>query len=126
MAYAKCPLDDARVAKLGSEQVGTLPQGVFPMADPAQPAGTAVEYRILAHPEGRIELSSAIGADTGSAIGAALNTDAALPTGSIFLGGDFTRPGGTTSRGANSASITLSIDGRVSGALILVPEPVKP
>ncbi|MBA3699007.1 MAG: type II secretion system protein [Planctomycetes bacterium] len=124
MAYAKCPIDDARVYKLGASEFGSLPKGVYPMADPSQPAGTAVEYRVLAHPEGRIELSSAIGADTRSAQGAALNTDAALSTGTIFLGGDFTRtaPGGTT-RGANSAQVTVAIDGRVHGSLVLVPEP---
>ena len=124
MAYAKCPIDDARVYKLGASEFGSLPQGVYPMADPSQAANTAVEYRVLAHPEGRIELSSAIGADTSSAQGAALNTDAALTTGTIFLGGDFTRAaaqGGTT-RGANSAQVTVSIDGRVHGSLILVPE----
>ena len=124
MTYAKCPLDDARVYKLGASEFGNLPQGVYPMADPSQPAGTAVEYRVLAHPEGRVELSSAIGADPRSAQGAALNTDAALTTGTIFLGGDFTRaatPGGTT-RGANSAQVTVAIDGRVQGSLILVPE----
>lgn len=125
MAYAKCPIDDARVYKLGASEFGSLPQGVYPMADPSQPAGTAVEYRVLAHPEGRVELSSAIGADPRSAQGAALNTDAALTTGTIFLGGDFTRaatPGGTT-RGANSAQVTVAIDGRVHGSLITVPEP---
>ncbi len=125
MAYAKCPIDDARVYKLGASEFGALPQGVYPMADPSQPAGTAVEYRVLAHPEGRVELSSAIGADTSSAQGAALNTDAALNTGTVFLGGDFTRsaaPGGST-RGANSAQVTVSIDGRVHGSLILMPEP---
>jgi prepilin-type N-terminal cleavage/methylation domain-containing protein len=125
MAYAKCPIDDARVYKLGASEFGSLPQGVYPMADPSQPVGTAVEYRVLAHPEGRVELSSAIGADTRTAQGAALNTDAALTTGTIFLGGDFTRaaaPGGST-RGANSAQVTVAIDGRVHGALIMVPEP---
>jgi len=124
MTYAKCPIDDARVYKLGASEFGSLPQGVYPMADPSQPAGTAVEYRVLAHPEGRVELSSAIGADTRSAQGAALNTDVALPTGTIFLGGDFTRaatPGGTT-RGANSAQVTVAIDGRVHGSLIMIPE----
>lgn len=124
MTYAKCPIDDARVYKLGASEFGSLPQGVYPMADPSQAANTAVEYRVLAHPEGRVELSSAIGADTRSAQGAALNTDAALTTGTIFLGGDFTRaaaPGGNT-RGANSAQVTVSIDGRVHGSLVLVPE----
>lgn len=124
MAYAKCPIDDARVYKLGASEFGNLPQGVYPMADPSQPANTAVEYRVLAHPEGRVELSSAIGADPRSAQGAALNTDAALTTGTIFLGGDFTRaaaPGGVT-RGANSAQVTVAIDGRVHGSLIMVPE----
>jgi hypothetical protein len=122
MSYAKCPIDDARVYKLGASEFGSLPQGVYPMPDPAQPAGTAVEYRVLAQPEGRVELSAAIGADTASATGAALNTDAALPTGTIFLGGDFTRAPGTANRGANSALITVAIDGRVSSSLILVPE----
>lgn len=125
MAYAKCPIDDARLYKLGASEFGNLPQGVYPMADPSFPAGTAVEYRVLAHPEGRVELSSAIGTDPRSAQGAALNTDAALTTGTIFLGGDFTRaatPSGTT-RGANSAQVTVAIDGRVHGSLITVPEP---
>jgi prepilin-type N-terminal cleavage/methylation domain-containing protein len=125
VAYAKCPIDDARVYKLGSQEVGALPQGVFPMADPSMPAGTAVEYRILAHPEGRIELSSAIGADTRNATSAALNTDSHVTTGSIFLGGAFTRaatPGGKT-RGASSAQVSVAIDGRVNSSLILAPEP---
>lgn len=124
MAYAKCPIDDARVYKLGASEFGALPQGVYPMADPSQPANTAVEYRVLAHPEGRVELSSAIGADTRTATGAGLNTSSALPTGMIFLGGEFTRKattGGTT-RGANSAQLTVAIDGRVSSSLILIPE----
>ena len=124
MTYAKCPIDDARVYKLGASEFGSLPQGVYPMTDPSQTANTAVEYRVLAHPEGRVELSSAIGADTSSAQGAALNTDAALTTGTIFLGGDFTRAAGAgaTTRGANSAQVSVSIDGRVHGSLILVPE----
>lgn len=125
IAYAKCPIDDARVFKLGSQEVGALPQGVFPMADPSMPANTAVEYRILAHPEGRIELSSAIGADTRNATSAALNTGPDVTTGSIFLGGAFTRaatPAGKT-RGASSAQVSVSIDGRVNSSLILAPEP---
>ena len=124
MAYAKCAIDDVRVFKLGASEFGPLPQGVYPMADPSQPANTLVEYRVMAHPEGRVELSSAIGADVHSAQGAGLNTSAALTTGTMFLGGDFTRPatpGGTT-RGSTSAQVTVSIDGRVHGALILVPE----
>ena len=125
VAYAKCPIDDARLFKLGSQEVGALPQGVYPMADPSMPAGTAVEYRVLAHPEGRIELSSAIGADTRNATGAALNTSSDLTTGTIYLGGNFTRaatPGGKT-RGTNSAQVTVAIDGRVNSSLILAPEP---
>jgi prepilin-type N-terminal cleavage/methylation domain-containing protein len=125
IAYAKCPIDDARVFKLGSQEVGALPQGVFPMADPSMPANTAVEYRILAHPEGRIELSSAIGSDTRNATSAALNTGSDVTTGTIFLGGEFTRketPGSKT-RGASSAQVSVAIDGRVNSSLILAPEP---
>ncbi len=124
MAYAKCALDDARVFKLGTSEFGPLPPGVYPMPDPGQPATTAVEYRVMAHPEGRVELSSAIGADTRTAQGAALNTSSALSTGTMFLGGDFTRAAvvGGTSRGATSAQVTVAIDGRVHGSLILVPE----
>jgi len=123
MSYAKCPIDDARVYKLGTSDFGPLPQGVYPMADPSQPANTIVEYRVMAHPEGRVELSSAIGTDTRTAEGAALNTDAALSTGTIFLGGDFTRAttGGAT-RGANSAQVTVAIDGHINSSLILIPE----
>ncbi|HEX3133002.1 MAG TPA: hypothetical protein VHX44_05395, partial [Planctomycetota bacterium] len=123
MSYAKCPIDDARVYKLGTSDFGPLPQGVYPMADPSQPANTVVEYRVMAHPEGRVELSSAIGADTRTAQGAALNTDAATPTGTIFLGGDFTRATtSATARGANSAQVTVAADGHVNGSLILAPE----
>jgi prepilin-type N-terminal cleavage/methylation domain-containing protein len=123
MSYAKCPIDDARVYKLGTSEFGPLPQGVYPMADPSQSAKTIVEYRVMAHPEGRVELSSAIGADTRTAEGAALNTDSATPTGTIFLGGEFTRATtSTTSRGANSAQVTVAADGRVNGSLILAPE----
>lgn len=122
MSYAKCPLDDARVYRLGASEFGTLPQGVYPMADPSFPPGTAIEYRVLAHPEGRVELSSAIGADTRTAQGAALNTDAAAPTGTILLGGDFVAAG--ASKGAsNVAQVTVSIDGRVSGSLLPAPAP---
>jgi prepilin-type N-terminal cleavage/methylation domain-containing protein len=127
MSYAKCPIDDVRVYKLGTSEFGALPQGVYPMADPSLPSTTAVEYRLLAHPEGRVELSSAIGADTTTAEGAALNTDAALNTGTIFLGGEFTRSnaGGAT-RGANSAQVSVSIDGRLTSSLILAPEKSAP
>jgi hypothetical protein len=123
LAYAKCPIDDVRLSKLGTEQVGALPSGVYPMPDPALPKDSIVEYRIVAHPEGRVELSSAVGSDTSTAIGVGLNTDMAVPTGSIFLGGDFTRATGTTNRGANSAMVQVAISGRVHGSLILVPEP---
>lgn len=120
MSYAKCPLDDARVYRLGSSEFGALPQGVYPMADPSFPPGTAIEYRILAHPEGRVELSSAIGADTTTAQGAALNTDAAAPTGTILLGGDFVAAGGSK-QPANTAQVTVAIDGRVTGSLLTIP-----
>jgi prepilin-type N-terminal cleavage/methylation domain-containing protein len=120
MAYAKCPIDDARVYRLGSSEFGMLPQGVYPLADPSFPPGTAVEYRILAHPEGRVELSSAIGADTTTAQGAALNTDAAMPTGTILLGGDFV-PAGGSRQPVNTAQVTVAIDGRVTGSLLPIP-----
>jgi hypothetical protein len=122
MAYAKCPIDDARVYKLGASEFGMLPAGVYPMADPSFPPGTAIEYRVLAHPEGRVELSSAIGADTSTAQGAALNTDAAAPTGTILLGGDFVAAG-STKQAANTAQVTVAIDGRVSGSLLPTPAP---
>jgi prepilin-type N-terminal cleavage/methylation domain-containing protein len=123
VAYAKCPIDDIRLSKLGTDQVGALPQGIYPMPDPAMPKGTVVEYRIVAHPEGRVELSSAVGSDTTTAISVGLNTDMAVPTGSIFLGGDFTRATGATNSGANSAQVQVAISGRVQGSLILIPEP---
>ena len=122
LAFAKCPIDDVRVSKIGTEQVGALPQGIYPMPDPALPKGSTVEYRIVAHPEGRVELSSAIGSDTTTAISVGLNTDMAMPTGSIFLGGDFTRATGTANRGANSAMVQVAISGRVQSSLILIPE----
>jgi len=123
LAFAKCPIDDVRVSKIGTEQVGALPQGIYPMPDPALPKGFTVEYRIVAHPEGRVELSSAIGSDTTTAISVGLNTDMAVPTGSIFLGGDFTRATGVSNRGANSAMVQVAISGRVQSSLILIPEP---
>jgi prepilin-type N-terminal cleavage/methylation domain-containing protein len=121
-AYARCSMDDVRLMKIGQETVGNLPQGVYPMPDPTFPRGTLVEYRIVAHPEGRVELSSAIGADTRTAVSAGLNTDQAVPTGTIFLGGDFTRAATATTQGANSALVSVSIDGRVHGQALLIPE----
>jgi prepilin-type N-terminal cleavage/methylation domain-containing protein len=120
--YANCPIDDVRVFKLGSSDFGTLPQGVYPMAEPSQPPNTEVEYRILAHPEGRVELSYAFIGGTNTVQSIGLNTSSALPTGTMYVGGDFTRQSPTdgSSRGANSAQITISIDGRVNGSLILV------
>lgn len=122
MAYAKCPLDDARVYRLGSSEFGKLPQGVYPLADPSFPPGTAIEYRVVAHPEGRVELSSAIGADTTTAQGAALNTDAAVPTGTILLGGDFIAAG-ASQQPVNTAQVTVAIDGRVTSSLLPTAAP---
>jgi prepilin-type N-terminal cleavage/methylation domain-containing protein len=120
---AYCPIDDVRLMKIGQENVGNLPQGVYPMPDPALPRGTLVEYRIVAHPEGRVELSSAIGADTRTAVSAGLNIDQAVATGTIFLGGDFTRAANQSAnnQGANSAMVSVAIDGRVHGQALLIP-----
>jgi prepilin-type N-terminal cleavage/methylation domain-containing protein len=119
VVYAnQSPIDDVRLFKLGTEAVGDLPQGVRPLPDPSLPQDLAVEYRVLAHPDGRVELAAAYGADPSLAAGVGLNTAAESPVGGIFLGGDFTRPRGG-GPGANSAHLTVASDGRVASRLIL-------
>ncbi len=119
LAYAQhSPIDDVRLFKLGTEAVGNLPQGVRPLPDPSLPQDLAVEYRVLAHPDGRIELSAAYGSDPLSATAVGLNTAADTPVGAIFLGGDFTRKR-ADGPGGNSAQLTVASDGRVASRLIL-------
>jgi prepilin-type N-terminal cleavage/methylation domain-containing protein len=119
-AYAKCPVDDGRLYRLGTDQLGPLPQGIRPMADPSLPNDTAIEYRIVAHPEGRVELFSAIAQDPTEAIAFGQNTALDQHTGFIYLGGDFTAPGKGGER-ADSAQVSIAIDGRVSSRLVLSP-----
>lgn len=119
LIYAnRSPIDDVRLFKLGTEAVGTLPQGVRLLPDPSLPQDLAVEYRVLAHPDGRVELSAAYGADPTTATAVGLNTAAESPVGGIYLGGDFTRKR-ADGPGGNSAHLTVASDGRVASRLIL-------
>lgn len=119
LVYAqRSPIDDVRLFKLGSETVGALPQGVRLLPDPSLPQDLAVEYRVLAHPDGRVELSAAYGADPTTATAVGLNTAAESPVGGIFLGGDFTRKQ-ANGPGGRSAQLTVASDGRVASRLIM-------
>jgi prepilin-type N-terminal cleavage/methylation domain-containing protein len=78
-------LDDARIYRLSTDQLGNLPRGVIPAKD---------EYRVVAHPDGRVELFPA---------GA---------SGEMIFEGDFTNNGTI-----GKAIVTVTIDGKVSSKI---------
>jgi prepilin-type N-terminal cleavage/methylation domain-containing protein len=81
-------LDDARLYRLGTDQLGQLPAGVIPDQD----------YRIVVHPDGRVE-----------AVSNGVVANAANATTMTFTG-PFTNT-------ANRANVWVTIDGRVTSTL---------
>jgi hypothetical protein len=81
-------LDDARLYRLGTDQLGQLPAGVIPDQD----------YRLVAHPDGRVE-----------AVNNGVVANAASATTMTFTG-PFTKA-------ANRANVLVTIDGRVTSQL---------
>jgi type II secretory pathway pseudopilin PulG len=86
-------LDEARLYRLGVDRAGNLPSGVTPKAD----------YRVTAHPDGRVEITQYD-----------LGTGAPSATGSLF----FSMPG---TGAADTAEIDVDSGGQVKRQQVVTP-----
>ena len=111
-------LDDIRLDRLGTDQLGELPRGIVLIPGLRQSPTTSLAYRIVAHPDGRVEVLQ-------DGVAAPLNAKrATAATGSVpQLSGFLTSAATITvsqrlsTDGAHSARLTVGIDGRVNSML---------
>ena len=100
--YANVPLDDARLYRLGTADLGELPGNVVLLShEGAKPDGD-LGYRILCQPDGRVEVSRD---NDGTSLSAPLST--------TFTIGQLRTPSAL-----QAAEITVTLDGRVTSHLL--------
>ena len=100
--YADAPLDDARLYRLGTADLGELPGNVVLLSNEgARPDGD-LKYRILCQPDGRVEVSRD---SSGTSLSAPLSTTITI--------GQLRTPSAL-----QAAEITIMLDGRVTSRLL--------
>jgi prepilin-type N-terminal cleavage/methylation domain-containing protein len=125
--YANVPLDDARLYRLGTADLGELPGSVVLVSAEGVKPDKNLGYRILCQPDGRVEVSR-----DGDANGTLMNDPLSTnPQNKVTTGsrageratitiGQLRTPGTL-----QAAEITITLDGRVTSRL-LTPQGVAP
>jgi prepilin-type N-terminal cleavage/methylation domain-containing protein len=97
--YANVPLDDARLYRLGTADLGELPGNVVLISHEGAKPDRDLGYRILCQPDGRVEVSRD---NDGTSLSAPLSTTITIGTPSAL----------------QAAEITVTLDGRVTSHLL--------
>jgi hypothetical protein len=108
--FANASLDDARLYRLGTADLGELPGNVVLLShEGAKPDGN-LKYRILCQPDGRVEVSRD---SSGTPMSAPLSTPITI--------GQLRTPSAL-----QAAEITVMLDGRVTSRLLTHAQAVAP
>ena len=108
--YANVPLDDARLYRLGTADLGELPGNVVLIGNDGAKPDKNLGYRILCQPDGRVEVSR-------DNDGTSINI---LPSTKITIGQL------RTPSALQAAEITVTLDGRVTSRLLTHAQAVVP
>lgn len=115
-------LDDVRLDRLGTDQLGELPRGIVLIPALNQQPTATLAYRIVAHPDGRVEVladgnpTPLNAARTVAATGTTPQLTGFLTTAAtIFVSQRLALDG------AHSAKLSVGIDGRVGSTLFPAP-----
>jgi prepilin-type N-terminal cleavage/methylation domain-containing protein len=100
--YANVPLDDARLYRLGTADLGELPGNVVLISHEGAKPDRDLGYRILCQPDGRVEVSRD---NDGTSLSAPLSTTITI--------GQLRTPSAL-----QAAEITVTLDGRVTSHLL--------
>jgi prepilin-type N-terminal cleavage/methylation domain-containing protein len=113
-------LDDVRLDRLGTEQLGELPQGIVLIPAVRQSPSATLAYRILAHPDGRVEVLK--DGDPLPLNARAIDAPGQPPRANgLMAAGTITVAQRLALDGARSATLTVGIDGRVDSMLFTAP-----
>lgn len=116
-------LDDIRLDRLGTEQLGEMPRGIVMIPALRQSPTASLAYRIVANPDGRVEVLKDGEAEAlnAKAITSAATGSSPQLTGMLTSTATITVSQRLALDGARSATLTVGIDGRVSSTLFPSP-----